>query len=568
MASYRDWNRALVSYFTSGVPRGTKIYLSIDDELLERIGSDFNKEFTDSSWGDDFRAAVRQKVIFEGRVNLGKLQKSNSDSLPQGVAFLGVMVLAANEMADEEEISDENYFKRLRAILGLATSENGRPLGMKSGQVGEEPLWQNWNLWLLVNGFMPSAHQGCGGRTTYINYPISQSLLRRGDKNRFVLLFNEKQWTAQWDAMTLFTYVQREAQRLPKHIRELLSDKRERYEAVAEAIHEVYQQWQDDGSSVERRTGVRSWSRHIFAGLYRTEDPFLGEVNYYLYPRQARGRQLESVQVQYEDDKVYQLRSERPGWYFPLEYPLNVSELECGAKYPITFPTELDSLVLPNRDFWILIPDPDDPDAGAYATWGRPSLGTQFILLCKKELLSDINRLRDERLIECESEDQAVFNHSNWLELHQCMVVSQAWDGVFINNQALKDALQPNVRLSITFSGGLRVPQQSAWLEGYSPFVTVFGFYPTVKLKITKLSDNCQVMDRLQSTNTPISVDFPSPDDYLVKATCGSESTERFVKIADWSLLSVEEPQRREIMPIGLGHYICGSVIKKVSVTE
>ncbi len=565
MASYRDWNQALVSYFTSGVPRGTKIYLSVDDELLERIGSNFHKKFTDSSWGDDFRAAVRQEVIVERRVNLGNLHSSDGDGLPQGVAFLGVMVLAAYEMANEEQISDENYFKRLQAILGLATSENGRPVGMKSGQAGEEPLWQSWNLWLLVNGFMPSAHRGHGGRTTYINYPISQSLLRRGDRNRFGLLFNEKQWTAQWDAMTLFTYVRREAQRLPKHIRELLTDKRERYEAVAEAIHEVYQQWQDDGSLVARRTGARSWSRHIFAGLYRSEDPFLGEVNYYLYPRQARGRQLESVQVQDEDDKVYQLRSERPGWYFPLEYPLNINELECGAKYPITFPTELDSLVLPNRNFWILIPDPDEPDAGAYATWGQPSLGTQFILLCKKELLSDINRLRDERLIEWHGEAQPVFNNSNWLELHQCMVVSQAWDGVFVKNQELKDALQPSTRLSISISAGLRVPQQSAWLEGYSLQVTVFAFYTTAKLQITRLSDKSQILDKSQSPNTPISVDFLSSGDFLIKAICGGESTERFVRIVDWNSLSIEEPRRREVMPVGFGHYMCGTVIKQIT---
>jgi len=475
------------------------------------------------------------------------------------------MVLAANKMADEEEISEENYFKRLRAILGLATSENGRPLGMKFGRTDEEPLWQNWNLWLLVNGFMPSAHRGRGGRTTYINYPISQSLLRRSDKNRFVQLFNEKRWTAQWDAMTLFTYVRREAQRLPKHIKELLTDNRERYQAVAEAIHEVYQQWQDDGSSIKQRTGVRSWSRHIFAGLYRTEDPFLGEVNYYLYPRQARGRQLESVQVQYEDDNVYQLRSERPGWYFPLECPLKINELECSARHPIIFPTELDSLVLPNRDFWILIPDPDDPDAGVYATWGKPSLGTQFILLCKRELLSDINRLRDERLIEWHGEDQAVFNNTNWVELHQCMVVSQAWDGVFVKNQELKDALQPSTRLSISISGGLRVPKQSAWLEGYSLQVTAFAFYTTAQLQITRLSDKSQILDKSQSTNTPISVDFLSSGDFLISATCGGESTERFVRIVDWSSLSIEEARRREIMPVGFGHYICGTVIKQIT---
>ncbi|MEH2229772.1 MAG: hypothetical protein V7K71_09015 [Nostoc sp.] len=566
MANYREWNQALVFYFTTGLPRGKRVYLSVDNEILEQIGQKFNQKIENSNWSDDFRRAVREEVVAQGRVNLAKLQGRNSDGLPQGVAFLGAMVLAANEMVDEEEISEENYFKRLKAVLGLPTSENGRPLGMKFGKQGEEPLWEDWNLWLMINGFMPSAHRGCGGRI-YINYSISQSLLRRTDKNRLVQLFNEKQWTAQWDAMTLFAGVRREAQRLSTHLKQLLTDNRERYEAVAESIHEIYQQWQAEGRPAVARAEARNWSRNIFAGLYRTEDPFSGDVNYYPYPKKVRGWELNTIKIQY-GERDQRLIDERPGWYLPLEFPLSLSELERGAKYPITLQCDLDSLVLPSRDFWILVPDPDDTDTGVYATWSQPSLGTKFILLCKKELLPDINRLRDERLIEWSGEPQPVFNDSNWVELHQCMVISLAWNGVFISNQELKDALQPNVCLSISFSGGLRVPQQSAWLEGHSPQVTIFGFYPTVTLQITRLLDNLSIIERSQSTNTPISVNFPSSGDYVVKATCAGESTERLVKIVDWSWLGIEKPQRCEITPISSGNYICGSVIQTVSAKE
>jgi len=171
------------------------------------------KKTEDVNWADDFCRAVREAVIIEGRINLGQLQGRNAAGLPKGVAFLSVMVLAANNMVDEEEISEDNYFKGLRAILGLPTSEDGRPPGMKCGIKDEEPLWHEWNNWLMSSGFMPSAHRGRGGRTTYINYPISQSLLRRTDKNRLVQLFSEKQWTAQWDAMTLFAYVRREVRK-------------------------------------------------------------------------------------------------------------------------------------------------------------------------------------------------------------------------------------------------------------------------------------------------------------------------------------------------------------------
>lgn len=563
MTSYQEWNKALISYFTNGLPRGVRVYLSVDNEILENIGCEFKQENIFGSWADDFLQAVRAEVVIDGRVNLSNLRGRGKDKLPKGIAFLGAMVLAANEMADEEEISERNYFKRLRKILNLNLPGLGRPPGMNSGSDTEEPLWKEWNHWLMENGFIPSAQRGRGGRTTYINYPISQSLLRRTDRDRLLVLFNEKQWKAEWDAMILFSQVRREAPGLPKHLRDLLTSDKERYEAVSELIHEVYQQWQAQGRPDVLKAGVRGLSRHIFAGLYRDEDQFFGSVNYYPYPKQVRGQQLASGEIQHKD-KNYRLINDRPGWYLPLDFQLSASELENGKKYPIVLQGELELLVLPSRDFWILIADPDNPDAGTYATWGQPSLGTQFILLCKKELLPDIKCLQDENLINWCGEVEP-FENSSWVELHQCMVLSQAWDGVFIKNQALKDALQPSISLSISFSGGLRVPQQNAWLQGHFPQITVFGFYPKVQLQVTRLIDGFLILDKQESANTAISVELLSAGDYLVSATCGSESTQRFIKIVDWSSLAIEKIQCREIMSIDSGNYICGSIIKSIS---
>jgi hypothetical protein len=39
MATYDDWNNAIVDYITSGAPSGSTIYLSVDTVAeLERIG--------------------------------------------------------------------------------------------------------------------------------------------------------------------------------------------------------------------------------------------------------------------------------------------------------------------------------------------------------------------------------------------------------------------------------------------------------------------------------------------------------------------------------------------------
>jgi hypothetical protein len=560
MANYQQWNQAIASYFTSGIPRGTRVYLSVDDDILDRIGEEFGLYLTADTWGDDLQKAVTAQVIVGDSVDLQRLQWISSNGFPPGVAFLGLCVLAASQMAEDDKISARDYFSRLRKVFGL--SGCSRPPGMESGAKAEEPLWKDWNRWLLRQGFEPTVQRGCGRPMIYINYPISQTLLRRADKERLIVFFKEKQWRKQWDPMTLLANVRREAPG-SQHIKQLLED-RQRHEAVADVIHEVYQQWLDNPeiSAQDACMGVSSRSRSIFAGLYRTEDLFFGNVDYALYPKQQRGRQEESISVQ-QGDKCEPLREERPGWYFPLEYPLNGNELDRGATYKITGNTRLDRLILPQQDFWLLIPDPDNSEAGVYASWGTPPLGTAFILLCKQELLPDLQRLRDERLIEWSGEPISPFENSNWVEIDQCMVISQAWDAVSINNLELKDALQPRVRLAISLSGGLRVPQQNAWLEEYPPQVTVFGFSSDAQLKITRISDNYPIHPpRSVTTNHRLSITFPGTGDYLIEATAGSASTEKFLRILPWTELAIALSKQQEKLDLGSGYRICGTIIQ------
>lgn len=260
---YDEWNQALISYFLDGTSLGTKIYLSVDSDLLESI--------------DDFSQAVIDKVVRGESVNLTCLRGKDQRGFPKGVGFLVLTILAAHQMADQEEISERNYFRRLRGLLGL--SGEGRPQGMKTAKEAEEPLWKEWNIWLLRKGFQPSAEIGSGPHK-YINYPISQCLLRETDKDRLQRLFTEKQWRSTWDDQTLFTQVRCQKSTLTQHLQTLIEDRR-RYEAVAEAIHNVFEQWQAadcpfDTGSINRQ---RSLNRNLFAGIYRTEDPFGMKLN-------------------------------------------------------------------------------------------------------------------------------------------------------------------------------------------------------------------------------------------------------------------------------------------------
>ena len=565
MASYDDWNQALASSFLKGVPRGTKIYLSVDDELIRETGQNFLLSLVAENWTQDFQLALRQQVVIGDCIDLDSLRGRTSEGIPKCVAFLGATVLAAYHMG-EKKVSDKNYFTQLRRVLGFPTNVSGRPNGMNEGYAAEEPLWKMWNLWLQEYGYLASAQPGEGPKT-YINYPISQSILRYTDKERLKRLFKDNGWKQRWQKETIMAYVRQKAKDLTKHIKGLLNGSRHSYNAVSSAIYEVYEDWLENGlalsdqSSKTSRSAVQNRSRILYADVYRTEQYFTGEVEYYLYPKQPRGFTQEQVEVLF-NNSTQTLVNDRPGWYQPPS-PIGANELIQGARYAVVSPTHFNCLMLPQRDFWILVQDPDE-ESSAYAPWDSPRLGETFILLCKQELRQDLERLRTEGLMQWNEEIEPFINSSDWLELHDCMILAQDWDEVIVNHQELKEALQPRDYLSINFSGGLRVPKVGGWLEGQEPLVTISGFYPQANLKIVYLPKDKLTLEGKYKTNTPIQVKWAGAGDYLLTSDYVGEPVERLVKIVNWKTLPLEPPKDYQKLELA-SCQVCGSVIKTLS---
>lgn len=540
MNKYSDWNTALVHYFTQNVPYGTKIYLSLDDDTLEKIGSSFTQECDHVSWIAIFCEVVKNKVLRGDKINLEPVSELDDDTgYPMGIAFLGLMVLAANQMSEDEVLSQTNYFSRFRQILNLSEDGKPRPRGLEisKGQAPEAELWKRWNQWLLKQGFIPTAHEG-SGPNKYINYPISQSLLRNADTDRLRQIFTEKQWRTRWDEQILFTKVANEYSKFSQHFKKLIDD-RNRYEALATAIHETYEDWLENGSSTTStgRSGHRQWSPQLYAGIYRTED-FLGNIEYYLYPKQQRGRSLGSLRVEI-NEKQWDLREDRAGWYLPIGQSLSRQEISQGGTYLINPNTQVRELILPMRDFWILVPDPDNSESGVYASWSSPKLGEQFIIVFRESLFNDLQRLRDENLIQWEGDRETKYsafgNNSDWYEVYQCQILSQAWDGVFLQFQELKDALQPTTSLSISFLGGLKVPKMNAWISNHPPQVIVFAFHPTIEVKVIDITTDKTVYTQSLSSNSPHSIHELTEGSFMVNATCLGQSTQRIIKVLAWN---------------------------------
>lgn len=555
---YDHWNHTLIKFATAGKRRGDSIFLSIDDDSIDLLKEQPSPG--DGSPLTDFYQAVRSRVVYGKRVRLSSLKGRNARGEPKGVAFLAAMVIAASRMAaeedeeEEQDVASNDYFTRLRNVLGI--QGQGRPRGMEYG--AEKALWDNWSKWLMQQGFLSSVNSSGEKATKYISYPISQALLRGADKDRLRRLFTEKHWPQDWDADTLIFYVKREAQYLTKHLQKLLTSNAERLQAVTEAIYDVYEDW--DGSEYSRRSrSGQAGNRYVRAGLMRSANAFTGAITYHIYPRIPARWQADKLSVRNSTEQ-HTLFVERPGWYMPF-HQMDEHELSQGIEFEIEQSPGLEKLIVPARSFWVLTPDPDDPDSGAYASWGHPQLGTPFILLCRQEIRRQIEHLRDENLIYWPGKPHDIFGTGEWLEIDQCQVRSQAWGGVEIENQELYDMLRPRENLNISLSGGLRAPDGSGWMEACGPEITIFGFQSAVDVTISRQNDGYCLLDQEQQTNQPFSFNWPGVGNYLIEATGTSEPKSRLVRIVSWDSIrraSVPQPERVAIN----GWHICGALIE------
>ena len=548
MANYDEWNKAIAEYFVKNLPSGSTVYLSVDDETLMDIGVRFAQSETDSTnWVEDFKKAVQTKCTYNNVVLPPLRYEVQSDKFPNSVAFLAAMVLAAHYMVREEEgklkISSTAYFKRLRQVLGISDGNTGRPEGLKEAG-SEVPSWEKWNRWLIGNGWLYSAEQGEGGYNKFINYPLSQALLREADQQALEHRFREYESQGELsrfsDKDTINSWV-RKQQFGSKHLRELIheSDFR-RFEAVTDAVFEVFSSidWDQDSDPTNGKKPILK--RRMKAELYRDEDVIMGNITYFLYPRQPRQYNGERLTVFLNgSDHPYPLQEERQGWFMPL-FPVNPSG---GLSYEVKGHPQIRELVLPERNFWILVPDPDNETSGVFAGWKKPGLGEYFILLCRKEYMYQMMQFRQQDLIKWDA-DYPI--DKEWVEFQGCMINTLSWEDIKPEYPDLYEALKPRITATISLKGGLRVPNHSGWLQGYLPKITIFAFDDSISLKLVNNSTPDEViMEKIVKTNKPMSIPSLEPGVYLFGAHSSEKIVaQRSIQILLWDSLDSPQPKQ------------------------
>ena len=421
----------------------------------------------------------------------------------------------------------------------------------------EEPLWETWNRWIIQKGWLPSAEYGLDTVNRYINYPLSQALLREGDKERLEHIFREDEKAGRlnraWDRDRLGTWLRVRGGGLltRRHLRELIQESDpQRYGAFVDAVSKVYESidWEQDANRRARLAGGFA-TRRPRAGLYRFEDVPAGTISYHLYPQQWKRKQDVEGLMLIKDGKSYPLREERPGWFLPQPW---IESPAGRVSYPVQGDPQIKELVLPERGFWILVRNPESPDSGEFANWGQPEVGQTFLLLCRKEYVEQLQILKEENLFTWDAEFPLEGFYDGWIEYRECMVIAQNWDGVLPQKEDLYDALKPELSATITLTGGLKVSDQAGggWLKGFQPEVKITSFDDKiVRIKITDINQPNELpIEREAITNKAIP-DFPqlAPGVYWLNAYAssgGKPIPPRALRILDWDSLDCIQPRQ------------------------
>lgn len=557
MASYFQWNEAIAEYFAYGLTPGDTFYLSVDEEALIEIGTRLSQDEPLDAV-QDFEMAVREKCVVGGQVRLPQTTPERTGEPPQCVAFLGTMVLAAHRMAPDDDIAEINYFTRLREILDM-TGERGRPPGLTAPGAPEEGLWLAFNTWILHSGWQPSAERGPDGPMKFTNYPMSQSLLRAGDKEKLERDFRDAESDLGRDSdyeRIGAWFFNRATAFSTHHIRTLAQEATtDRYEAIADAVYNVYGSIDWD-RPISNGDGDADWRhpRRLLAGLYREFDPLFGRTTYHLFPRGQLRETRTDLNVMH-NGKSEPLHREQDGQFRPL-WPVHPNG---GETYPITGDSRTTELHFPARSFWILTRDRHDDASGTFASRGAPRLGETFLLLCREECQEQLHILQDEDLLNWDDEPVEVPDYGGWVEYRECMVLSASWEGIIPQMPELFDELRPRSRASISLRGGLKTGRRDTWLEGYLPHLLVTSLDPTWRIRVRDVSrpdaepllDDTVTADAMADAMT----ELPglTTGDYVIELAKGDghPMDRRYIKVVSWDALQSTEPSMIFGTPVG-----------------
>ena len=573
MPDYHTWNNAVATYFTANVPRGTSVFLTLNDDALMAVAANFIDETVETrDAAADFAAAVRDTVVDGGSVCLSEIKKPRLGEIPAGIAFLGLMVLAAHRMAGDQTVNATNYFLRLTQMLDVSTGHGNRPAGMGTGE--EEALWIQWNRWLQEQGWQATARPGPEGPHRFLDYVLTQALIRDDDsiylQGRFRQNLGLGGISRAMDEVQLAGWLQRTSAITRRHLREgFCSNDPRRAAAFFEAAYRVFEATAWDGGTA---VAAAQRARVLNAGLSRSVS-LGGQVSFRMLVPQPTNWMPKPLMIRGAGGAAVPLRPGRLGHFATLDKQAPfVAE---SLRFALEGDPLLDGVVFPRRDFWILTPDPEDP-TGAYATWEKfPNLlGQKFTIICPTEgeqfVQDELEKFREAKLIQWDSTESLPGFPVH--EYRGCMILSSGWEGVVPSEECvgLLEALKPRQFAAISLAEGIRAPGQNAWLVGHPPEVKIYGFEETFVLRLSVGEEEKFAIPQFRQQSHLLDAELPAGVYSLEVEWNEQVLATRTFRIIDWDDLEMGEQRSGEKPGLDIGGRLLGvsGAVLELAVNE
>lgn len=196
--NYDRWNSAIADEFFSGRYGGRPVYLDLEDDALERIKAAAGGQGDPS---EGLVAAVKPSIRLHGRgalfgVHAARLRGWRAGDMgtpPPVIALLALLSLVAERMHADHEFRATNYYGRFITLCGGdSTDPNLRAKVIRGFALHSGELWTALNRWLEADPDtrgLPTAFSF--DHRVYVGRPISQALVRDGDRRALRLLFSE-----------------------------------------------------------------------------------------------------------------------------------------------------------------------------------------------------------------------------------------------------------------------------------------------------------------------------------------------------------------------------------------
>jgi hypothetical protein len=562
--TYNEWNALLCDHFVRNAAVDSPVYLTVDEDLLRALAASNGVDGTGGAAVRDFTSAVRTQVR-SGRasgddMSLTSLEGQDASGRPKGVAFLALCVLAAHKMGDQDH-NDNAYFSHLCALLNM--KGNPRPSGMPTG--AEEPLWRHWARFLAQKNLLSTAKEGPIGPTRYLNYPVSQTLLRFADRERLLKEFADRSFFhSQRDPDILVARLYALRHGLTVRLQEKLNwtgDRFQGFSLAATDLHATYLHTRQTQAGTVGNAGVLMGESILVAELVRVHGGFLQPPQYQIYLRTRPG-------FAFGDGMGSGPEIEMEGEWFPIEPSesggattqyigtLTSEEIRSGASFHIRNGGIYKEAVLTQRPFRILVAEPDAPGSGTYSAGHVTATGVHFVFLCQDKYVADLERLQSLGKIKWQK--KSPFGAPGWTEFEGMMILDEDWTHVRAGDPDLYNALRPKSKRTIGIAGGLKTPM--GYLAGVAPQITIFGAGNQIPVQVIRIRDGGD--ESLWSGSTQHAKPVPIPENlferpgiYRIEAGEGEAKTERLLRVADWEVLlhSTKDQNRSNMNPLTRG---------------